>query len=85
MSSRGASGEKAPANNGGAASGGDGTHGSMLRKPRPLPVHAPKAVATGAGFWPKVKVICPWVFKGGVYKTMMVIHTAVALSGKRPN
>jgi hypothetical protein len=85
MSSREASGQKAPANNGGAASGADGTHGSKFRKPRPLPVHAPEAVATGARFWRNVKVICPWVFKGGVYKTMMVIHAAVALSGIRPS
>jgi hypothetical protein len=65
------------------------------RMPRPLPAQAPKpsvgssalseASVRGMRFWPKVKVICPWGFKGGIYKTTTTINTAVALAGKRQN
>ena len=65
------------------------------RMPRPLPAQAPKpaggssalpeASVRGMRFWPKVKVICPWGFKGGIYKTTTTINTAVALAGKQQN
>jgi hypothetical protein len=65
------------------------------RMPRPLPAQAPKsaggssalpeASVRGMRFWPTIKVICPWGFKGGIYKTTTTINTAVALAGKRQN
>ena len=65
------------------------------RMPRSLPAQAPKpaggssalpeASVRGMRFWPKVKVICPWGFKGGIYKTTTTINTAVALAGKQQN
>mmetsp|Transcript_44746 Transcript_44746/g.65682 ORF Transcript_44746/g.65682 Transcript_44746/m.65682 type:complete len:107 (+) Transcript_44746:1-321(+) len=31
----------------------------------------------------KFRVICPWMFKGGVFKTMNTINLAIALAGRK--
>jgi len=41
------------------------------------------AAEGGSGMrWKKTfKVICPWMFKGGIFKTMNTINVAIALAG----
>jgi len=64
-----------------------------LRPRRPLQHQTPAeargsepgadAAEGGSGMrWKKtVQVICPWMFKGGIFKTMNTINVAIALAG----